>query len=46
MNFIYSTTIVLPSETKEKPHVALSHQGRESSTKIQPLFPYSWDGEW
>ncbi|KAI8049337.1 hypothetical protein BDF21DRAFT_433175 [Thamnidium elegans] len=38
------TTIVLPSETN--PSFALSHLGCESSTKVQPLFPYSWQGEW
>ncbi|GAA5797903.1 hypothetical protein HPULCUR_003299 [Helicostylum pulchrum] len=34
------TTVVLPSETNSS--FALSHRGCESSTKVQPLFPYSW----
>ncbi|KAI9256865.1 hypothetical protein EDC94DRAFT_661567 [Helicostylum pulchrum] len=38
------TTVVLPSETNSS--FALSHRGCESSTKVQPLFPYSWQGEW
>ncbi|EPB89898.1 hypothetical protein HMPREF1544_03281 [Mucor circinelloides 1006PhL] len=42
------TTVILPTDEdkKSKAHFSLSHQGGESLTKIQPLFPYSWQGEW
>ncbi|CEP19722.1 hypothetical protein [Parasitella parasitica] len=43
------TTVILPTDeeqAKSKAYFSLSHQGGESFTKIQPLFPYSWHGEW
>lgn len=40
------TTIILPGNGKEKPSLSLSHQDKESSTKVQTLFPYTWRGEW
>ncbi|RCH78982.1 hypothetical protein CU098_004656, partial [Rhizopus stolonifer] len=41
------TTVLLPGQhQKKKPTLSLSHLGNESSTKIQPLFPYTWQGEW
>lgn len=43
-----STTVILPTseDRKAKAYFSLSHQGGESFTKIQPLFPYTWHGEW
>ncbi|KAI7893363.1 uncharacterized protein EV154DRAFT_501775 [Mucor mucedo] len=38
------TTVILPGENH--PSLSLSHLGRETRTKIKPLFPYSWHGEW
>lgn len=40
----YSTTIILPGESHSS--LSLSHLGRETCTKVKPLFPYSWHGEW
>ncbi|GAN10889.1 succinylglutamate desuccinylase/aspartoacylase subfamily protein, partial [Mucor ambiguus] len=42
------TTVILPTDEdkKSKAYFSLSHQGGETLTKIQPLFPYSWQGEW
>ncbi|KAL0083959.1 hypothetical protein F4703DRAFT_1857809 [Phycomyces blakesleeanus] len=41
----YCTTVVLPSQNR-KAALLLNHQGDEVSTKVKPLFPYSWHGEW
>ncbi|KAG0179624.1 hypothetical protein DFQ28_002662 [Apophysomyces sp. BC1034] len=41
------TVIVLPNESaSQKVSIALNHQGTEVSTNVQPLFPYTWEGEW
>ncbi|KAI9498660.1 hypothetical protein BDB00DRAFT_798987 [Zychaea mexicana] len=39
------TTIVLPSG-HENVTLLLNHKGEEMSTKVKPLFPYSWNGSW
>ncbi|KAI9031913.1 hypothetical protein CLU79DRAFT_730653 [Phycomyces nitens] len=41
----YCTTVVLPSQNR-KAALLLNHQGDEVSTKVKPLFPYGWHGEW
>ncbi|OBZ82949.1 N-alpha-acetyl-L-2,4-diaminobutyric acid deacetylase [Choanephora cucurbitarum] len=40
------TTILLPGTQQKQPTLSLSHLGTESTTKVQPLFPYTWQGEW
>ncbi|KAK4514544.1 uncharacterized protein ATC70_002142 [Mucor velutinosus] len=42
------TTVILPTDDDKKSNACFSllHQGGETLTKIQPLFPYSWQGEW
>ncbi|KAI8997349.1 hypothetical protein BDB01DRAFT_846011 [Pilobolus umbonatus] len=40
------TLILLPDEFEENSSLDLSHQGKESTSKVQSLFPYSWDGAW
>ncbi|CEI98949.1 hypothetical protein RMCBS344292_13044 [Rhizopus microsporus] len=40
-----STTVILPTGNK-KSVIQLNHRGEEASTRIKPLFPYTWNGEW
>lgn len=43
--FSVSTTVILPTGNK-KSVIQLNHRGEEASTRIKPLFPYTWNGEW